>query len=105
MTLPAGPRDGEPPGRPGPVSHRSRPIGTGELGEQPHGSGPTIHLNGERRQLPRPCTVLEMLVALGFDPRLVALELNGEILHRQRWARQAILDGDVMEVVTIVGGG
>jgi sulfur carrier protein len=42
---------------------------------------------------------------MGMNPRLVAVEYNGEILHRQFWETTEIADGDVLEVVTIVGGG
>ena len=45
------------------------------------------------------------LEQLGYDLRLVALEFNGEILHRQHWLHTRMAAGDVLEVVTIVGGG
>jgi sulfur carrier protein len=35
----------------------------------------------------------------------VAIEYNGEILHRQYWSGRVVEEGDVLEVVTIVGGG
>jgi sulfur carrier protein len=42
---------------------------------------------------------------LGFNPRLVAVEYNGEILHRQFWSGTEVQQGDRLEIVTIVGGG
>jgi sulfur carrier protein len=33
------------------------------------------------------------------------VEFNGEILPRQRWAAQTVVESDALEVVTIVGGG
>lgn len=48
---------------------------------------------------------MECLQRLGYNPRLVVLELNGEILHHQHWSATCLQDGDVIEVVTIVGGG
>jgi len=36
---------------------------------------------------------------------LVAVEYNGEILHKQFWATTLMQEGDILEVVTIVGGG
>ncbi|MFM6517039.1 MAG: sulfur carrier protein ThiS, partial [Microcystis panniformis] len=42
---------------------------------------------------------------LGMNPRLVAVEYNGEILHRQYWENTEIKEGDQLEIVTIVGGG
>jgi sulfur carrier protein len=46
-----------------------------------------------------------LLEQLGLNPRLIAVEYNGEILHRQFWAETVIQAGDRLEVVTIVGGG
>jgi len=47
----------------------------------------------------------ELLLSLGLNPRLVALEYNGEILHRQFWEQTNLQAGDRLEIVTIVGGG
>ena len=67
----------------------------------------TIHVrvNGETRALPAGLTVLGALEALGYHPRLVVVEFNGEILARSAWADQPVVETDVLEVVTIVGGG
>ena len=65
----------------------------------------TVQVNGTCRLLPAAEPLLECLQQLGYDPRLVALELNGDILHRQYWSATCLQDGDVIEVVTIVGGG
>jgi sulfur carrier protein len=65
----------------------------------------TLRVNGEPRTC-SPQTPLPMLLEqLGFNPRLVALEYNGEILHRQFWSQTQVQEGDTLEVVTIVGGG
>ncbi|WP_353259391.1 sulfur carrier protein ThiS, partial [Prochlorothrix hollandica] len=53
-----------------------------------------------------PNTLLPVfLQQLGLNPRLVAVEYNGEILHRQFWETTVVQAGDRLEVVTIVGGG
>ena len=65
----------------------------------------TIRVNGNDKLLPAALPLMDCLQQLGYDPRLVALELNGDILHRQHWPDTCLQDGDVMEVVTIVGGG
>ncbi|NJR66109.1 MAG: thiamine biosynthesis protein ThiS [Leptolyngbyaceae cyanobacterium CRU_2_3] len=68
----------------------------------------TIQVNGE----PYPCgnpdaktQLPQLLEQLGMNPRLVAVEYNGEILHRQFWESTVIQEGDRLEIVTIVGGG
>ncbi|MEO0968058.1 MAG: sulfur carrier protein ThiS [Cyanobacteria bacterium J06639_18] len=62
-------------------------------------------VNGENRSCPSFCTLPKILQQLGYNPRLVAVEYNGEILHRQLWEQTEIQSGDRLEVVTIVGGG
>jgi sulfur carrier protein len=47
----------------------------------------------------------QLLEQLGLNPRLIAIEYNGEILHRQFWGTTQLKDGDRLEIVTIVGGG
>ena len=65
----------------------------------------TLQVNGEPRQC-LPGTLLPtFLEQLDFNLRLVAVEYNGEILHRQFWPTTEIQPGDRLEVVTIVGGG
>lgn len=49
---------------------------------------------------------LSALVAeLGFRPDRVALEQNGQIVPRTRWAEASVQEGDRLEVVHFVGGG
>lgn len=45
------------------------------------------------------------LKSLSLNPRLVAVEYNGEILHRQLWETTRLRPNDKLEIVTIVGGG
>jgi thiazole synthase len=65
----------------------------------------TIMLNGERRELPGNPTLAELLVELGVRPDYVAIELNRAIVPRSRHAETRLSDGDVLEIVTLVGGG
>lgn len=62
-------------------------------------------MNGENHQLETNLLLLQLLQILKFNPRLIAVEYNGEILHRQYWDSTLVQDGDRLEVVTIVGGG
>ncbi len=64
-----------------------------------------LQVNGEERSCLADTPLPELLQNLGFNPRLVAVEYNGEILHRQFWTETKIQGGDRLEVVTIVGGG
>ena len=64
-----------------------------------------VWVNGELKTAPSELTMMQFLTHLGTNPRLVAVEYNGEILHRQRWISTKINGGDRLEIVTIVGGG
>jgi thiazole synthase len=65
----------------------------------------TITLNGEPREVPGPTTVAALLSLLELKPRQVAVELNGGLIPRDRHGETAVEPGDVLEVVTLVGGG
>ncbi|MCP9833694.1 MULTISPECIES: sulfur carrier protein ThiS [unclassified Cyanobium] len=64
-----------------------------------------LRVNGETRSCPAGLCLDAVLVSLGYQLRLVVVEFNGEILPRDRWATQSVGESDVLEVVTIVGGG
>ncbi|MFM1812321.1 MAG: hypothetical protein RLZZ336_1259 [Cyanobacteriota bacterium] len=68
---------------------------------------PTIALtvNGELRRCPAGLMLPAVLEALGYRPQLVVVEFNGAILPRSAWLQQCVVETDVLEVVTIVGGG
>ncbi|MDY6783998.1 MAG: sulfur carrier protein ThiS [Cyanobacteriota bacterium] len=65
----------------------------------------TLQVNGEAFQCSPQMSLPQVLEQLSFNPRLVAVEYNGEILHRQYWQQTIVEEGDRLEIVTIVGGG
>ena len=64
-----------------------------------------LTVNGERRTCPSGLHLDGALEELGYQPRLVVVEFNGSILPPQYWSSQPVVESDVLEVVTIVGGG
>ena len=50
-------------------------------------------------------TVNEALDFLGYSPVRVAVEINGELVARDKRATTVIRDGDQVEIVSFVGGG
>lgn len=64
-----------------------------------------IEINGERAQVAAGDTVTTLLERLGRDPRTVAIEHNGAILKRERYATQVLEAGDRLEIVAFVQGG
>ena len=65
----------------------------------------SIHFNGEAKQVPMGTTVAELLVQSGIRTRLVAVEVNLEIVAHEEHAAHQVQAGDTIEVVTLVGGG
>jgi thiamine biosynthesis protein ThiS len=65
----------------------------------------TARVNGRERRLPATWTVADLVAELGFEPRTVAVERNGEIAPRARWREIPIADGDRLEIVRFVQGG
>jgi sulfur carrier protein len=62
-------------------------------------------INGEPLKAPAGLHLEDLLAHLGYQSRLVVVEFNGEILPRQHWTSQPVVESDVLEVVSIVGGG
>ena len=65
----------------------------------------TVQVNGKTHNCSAATLLPELLQQLDLNPRLIAIEYNGEILHRQYWLTTKLQEGDRLEVVTIVGGG
>lgn len=64
-----------------------------------------VTINGETRVARQGDSVESLLQSLGLVPQKVAVERNGEIVPRSRYAETALRDGDRLEVVQFVGGG
>ena len=64
-----------------------------------------LQVNGDKYTCSPQTSLPQLLVQMGLNPRLLAVEYNGEILHRQFWETTKINPNDQLEIVTIVGGG
>lgn len=64
----------------------------------------TILVNGENSSVAE-TTVAEWLSAAGFAQKRVVVELNGEILRREKWQETKFANGDKVELIGFVGGG
>ncbi len=65
----------------------------------------TVSINGEARQFSAPITVAALIEQMQLVGKRIALERNGEIVPRSRFADQMLADGDELEIVVAVGGG
>jgi sulfur carrier protein len=67
-----------------------------------------IQINGEGRDFPSapvPFTLAALVDKLGMKADRVAIELNRDIVPRDRWAETFLDEGDRLEIVHFVGGG
>ncbi|MBE6771113.1 MAG: sulfur carrier protein ThiS [Ruminococcaceae bacterium] len=50
-------------------------------------------------------TISEFLTTTNFDPKRIAVERNGDIVFKSQYGETLLQDGDIIEVVSFVGGG
>ena len=65
-----------------------------------------VTVNGAPRTLDAAARDVAALVrALGLEGKRIAVERNGEIVPKSRYAETPLHDGDRLEIVGAVGGG
>jgi len=64
-----------------------------------------IMVNGAARQVPGGWRVADLVDALGYAGKRIAVELNGEIVPRGRYGEVSLAARDQVEIVVAVGGG
>ncbi len=67
-----------------------------------------LHINGEERDVSSDAlsfTLAALIETLGMKSDRVAVELNRDIVVRERWADTPLHEGDRLEIVHFVGGG
>ncbi len=64
-----------------------------------------ITVNGDTREFDSPLTLTELLGALDLESQLVLVERNLQIVERDDMAKTQVAEGDVIEILKVVGGG
>ncbi|MEZ4523142.1 MAG: sulfur carrier protein ThiS [Thermomicrobiales bacterium] len=64
-----------------------------------------VELNGKPIEIPENSTIGELLDGREIERRMVAVELNGEIIPRYDFDSTEIHAGDHLELLQMVGGG
>jgi sulfur carrier protein len=64
-----------------------------------------IRLNGAERECAEETTVGRLVDEAVRDRSRVAVERNRAIVKRDAWDDTQVANGDVIEIVTLVGGG
>ncbi len=63
-----------------------------------------VKINGENREVTA-TTVFDLLEELGLHPKGTVVELNRTIVDRDAFPETPLAEGDVLELVRLVGGG
>lgn len=63
-----------------------------------------IKVNGELKNLDS-ISLLDYLNNNGYNVKVVAVELNGEIIKKSEYVNTCLHDEDSVEIVSFVGGG
>ena len=64
-----------------------------------------VTVNGTHTQIQDGSTVAALLEKLDLAKHPCAVEVNKALVPKRRHAEHALKDGDVLEIVTLVGGG
>lgn len=64
-----------------------------------------VQVNGETREIPAELSLAQLLDHLSMPSRLLAIELNKEVVRRKDWDNVRIKDEDRIEIIHFVGGG
>jgi len=64
-----------------------------------------ITLNGEKKEVPNNVTILGLLEFLKIQTQRVAVELNLEIVKKDKYGTTTIQEDDSLEVVSFMAGG
>ena len=66
----------------------------------------TVSINGTPRHFdPPPATIADLVRALNLEGKRIAVEKNGAIVPKSRYADTPVAAGDRLEIVGAVGGG
>ena len=64
-----------------------------------------IVINGQTQQVASSISLQELIQSLDLKADRVAVELNRQIVRRDRWQETQLRDQDRLEIVHFVGGG
>ena len=64
-----------------------------------------IHLNNEPKEIDEGTSIGSLIDQLDLKRQFVAVELNQELIPREKHDDHVLAEGDSIEIVTLVGGG
>ena len=64
-----------------------------------------ILVNGETKEFEKELNLSDLLVELDLPSKLIAIELNKNVVRKKDWENIKLSDEDQIEIVHFVGGG
>lgn len=64
-----------------------------------------VVVNGEKKRIDGNTSVADFLVQVGLTSPAIAVEINQQIAPRDTHHQTFLQSGDIVEIVTLVGGG
>ena len=67
-----------------------------------------IKVNGKEKKIDldqENALLSTVLISMGYKPNTIVVELNNLIISSIKWGKVKLKDGDILEIVSIVGGG
>ena len=65
----------------------------------------SLLINGKKRELESPMSLVVFLKENNIDTHFVAIAHNGVILSKEQYPEITLKDGDTLEIIRPVGGG
>lgn len=64
-----------------------------------------MKVNGKKMDMEDITTISSLLSKLGVNENKVVVELNKEIINKEKYSKINLQEDDVIEVISFVGGG
>jgi len=64
-----------------------------------------IIVNGEDREMDTGSNLADLVTTMGLSEKVIVVERNREIVPRREYPHIVLAEGDVLEIVHLVGGG
>ena len=64
-----------------------------------------VQINGEEQDIPAGTTVRALIERLGLGGQACAAEVNKRVVPKKEHGERELCEGDMVELVTLVGGG
>ena len=65
----------------------------------------TVQINGQKETVENDISIKTLLLNRNINPNIVACELNLKVIRRAELDNVKLKEGDVLEVIRMIGGG